>query len=75
MADVASVEPTAAKGIGGLCGRFPVALHHLGATDDDLSIFAGRQFALTGLNVYDLLFGIADGHTDALQAVQRGITR
>src|SRR5947209_4432554 len=61
VADIACIEPAIAQGARGLFRRLPIALHDLGASNDELSVFSNRQFALTCLNIDDFLLGIVDG--------------
>src|SRR6266851_186985 len=74
MADVTRVEPAIAQGARRFFRRFPVALYDLWAPNDDLSVFSGRQLALARLNIDDLLLGVMDGHADAIDTHQRGVT-
>ncbi len=74
MADVTRVEPAIAQGARCFFRRFPVAPHDLWAADDDLSIFSRRQFVLARFDINNLLLSVMDGHADAIDTHQRGVT-
>ena len=61
VADITRIEPAIAQGASGLLWSLPIALHDLGATNDELSVFSNGQLSLTCLNIDDFLFGIVDG--------------
>src|SRR6266567_5145182 len=73
VADITRIEPAIAQGASRLLRSLPIALHDLGATNDELSVFSNRQFALTCLDIDDFLLGIVDGQPDAIQTYQSGI--
>src|SRR5438270_2575426 len=61
VADITRIEPAIAQGASRLLGDLPIALHDLGATNDELSVLSNGQLSLTCLNIDDFLFGIVYG--------------
>ena len=59
------MEPAVLEDQRGLFGVAPVALHDLGALDDQLAHFAGGEFPGAGLRVHHLGPGAGHGHAHA----------
>src|SRR2546423_13467978 len=66
VTNITCIEPAIAQGASSLLRGLPIALHDLGASNDELSVFSNRQLTLTCLNIDDFLLGIVGGQPDTI---------